>query len=191
MQIISHNQLKKEKRKIIKEERLKEKELLATTKPILVTECIDDSVDGCGIILLKKINNDIFLLLRFCNDLYYIPKGHRKINETTKEAAIRELYMYTTISDDCYSLIDNPYIIKYHAYYHNKGHRIRGHYLNKSMHIYFAVLANLFYEISIKTNEYGSYHWINHNKIEKNQCEQNLKIFDRNYIETTIFNAIK
>ncbi|XWV25872.1 DNA mismatch repair protein MutT [Tupanvirus soda lake] len=173
METKSKRQLKKEKKAQYKLDKKNKIALALSSKPKLITDYQNNNVDGCGIILLTKQKNNVFLLLRFCNGIFYIPKGHRKIGENARDGAIRELERYTGIQINNYKLLDTPFITKYKPYYHNSGYKYRGHYVNKTMYIFFA-LTDKQYEV--KTNEYGSYDWINLSDIPFLCHEENIDI---------------
>jgi len=169
MNIISKKQIKKNIKLRKKLELKKYRELCL--QPKLITECVNFQVDGCGIVLLKIVNHKIYILLRLVNKIYYIPKGHRKIGETTMDSAIRELNKYTNIVNSQYNFISgDPLLVKYRPFYHHEHC-----YVNKHMYFYFAMMKD-----NVKTihsNEYGSYHWIYITLVSDNYCfEKNLKI---------------
>ncbi len=143
---LSKRQIKK-----LKKKELKKQLKMANKQPEekLVTEYSgkyrDGEVDGCAIVLLHKTDETVFVLLRLCNDIYYVPKGHRKIGETMEQGAKRELTKYTGIKEDQYTIVGNPILYKYQPYYHNAGWKTRGHYVDKNMYFYiaFTLLKNI------------------------------------------------
>ncbi|XWV24635.1 NTP pyrophosphohydrolase [Tupanvirus deep ocean] len=171
----SKRQLKKERRAQYKLEN--KKKLILSSKPKLITDYQNNNIDGCGTILLTKQKGNTFLLLRYNNGIFYVPKGHRKIGEIARDGATRELERYTGIQKDDYRLLDTPFITKYVPYYHDSAHKYRGHYVNKTMYIFFALTDKF---IDVEANEYGTYHWINFSDIPKLKHEENLNIvYDR------------
>ncbi len=70
-------------------------------------------VDGCGILLLGKKSGIFLILLRYWNGIYYIPKGHRKINENICDGSMRELERYTNVKRKEYHILREPLVIDY------------------------------------------------------------------------------
>ena len=112
-------------------------------------------VDGCGIVLLKIVNVKVLMLLRKCNNIYYVPKGHRKKNETFLEGAKRELHRYCNINPDQYTLLPTWRQYDYSQCYYHKID------VTKHARYYFALDISDEENIpNIPNNIYGSYHWI-------------------------------
>lgn len=131
-------------------------------------------LDGCGILLFKKSaerDNNTYILLRYINNIYYIPKGNRKINETNYEGAKRELFRYTNIDSNEYDILDKNIIIKYNQYYKS----YRGD-ICKTLYLYPCYIIDVYRNNKIVDNEYGSYHWIHIFNLPKIECEKNLNI---------------
>lgn len=180
MNIISKRQIKRDAKNYQKKLYKQQKELLKIPKLINDISSFDDNksydnVDGCGIVLLKNIENKYYILLRLCNNIYYIPKGYKKTNESILDGSIRELERYTKITSDKYEIdLDHLIKINYIAYCHMNSDR-RGSYFNKHMHFFLAYAKQNI--LSIANNQYGSYHWVQIDKIIHNDhYEKNLKI---------------
>lgn len=166
--LLSKRQLKKNNKKQLR----KNKKKLEYTESKLVTAYTNhDKVDGCGIVLL---NNKMQILFRKWQDVYYIPKGHRKIGETCLQGSIRELQKYTSIEEKEYDfIIDYPLVIEYQQYYHTSGWKYHGHSVDKTMYFYFAVLKDNI--IDLPANQYGSYFWIDITNQQLFKLEDNFK----------------
>jgi len=183
-------ELSKRQRKLLirseyKKEKKNQKMLEIQAKKIPAIDYNNNNIDGCGIVLIKIINEKRYILLKYCNNIYYVPKGNRRIGESVKEGAIRELTRYTNICPEKYSIISGePLTIVYQPYYHDTGYKYRGHSVKKHMHYFFAIVKDeidptVFPEGQVADNEFGSYEWICINTINSdvrngNHYEENM-----------------
>jgi hypothetical protein len=172
MSTLSKREIKRRKKKALKAS-IKEYNRKSEPEKLVTDYYRPDNhkyhVDGCGVVLLKRVTGKIKILLRFVNNIYYIPKGNRKKGETIFEGAQRELFRYTGIDSYQYTLLPKTYKIEYEQYYQTKS-QTQSWYVNKHMHFFFALTD---YNEDIPSNNYGSYHWVEIDKVD-NEHERNI-----------------
>ena len=141
---------------------------------------IKDKSYGVILILRKKNEDDKFLILHQTKGHWSFPKGHKENNETPKEAAVRELFEETGISDVFFAelpSIKETYSFEYKGDNYNK------------MNEYFIAYTNND-EVKIQDSEVQNYKWATYEEALKTVTFPEIKEVLKYAKEYTDINGI-
>ncbi len=124
---------------------------------------------SCGIILVRNIDNPLFLLVKHKGGHWGFPKGHMETGEEEEQTAIREIGEEVGLYD--YDLVENfKYCQTYSFYRKDIGKIVKEA-------VFFIGIIKHKEEINIQEEELTGYGWFNYKEaLEKIPFESNKKM---------------